>query len=348
MARRTQTLVVASVLALVLAVAGLWMPVPFVTLAPGPVTDTLGQVDGAPLIEIEGRETYPASGRLQLTTVEETPRLNLISALQDWLASDRAVVPSELVRPPGTSQEEIREENTQAMLESQDQATAAALAELGIEPTGTSVAIHDVPEDSPAAGLLQRGDIITAVGGVPVTDQQGLRDEIAKVRPGEPVEVTFRRGEETSTVSITTRPATDEPDRPMIGVTTTEKRTYPFTVRIRISDVGGPSAGLMFALGIVDLLTPGDLTGGRTIAGTGTIDTEGKVGPIGGIQQKILGAREAGATVFLVPSANCADAVRMNVDGIQLVTVDSLSGALDALEALRSDSPVPTCAAAED
>ncbi|OAA24928.1 PDZ domain-containing protein [Frankia sp. EI5c] len=348
MGRRAQTLFVASVLTLILAVVGLWMPVPYVTFAPGPVTDTLGKVDGAPLIEISGRETYPTSGSLDLTTVEETPRLNLLGALQDWASSDRAVVPSELVRPPGTSQEEIRQENTQAMLESQDQATAAALSELGITPTGTDVMVHEVPAGSPASGLLRSGDVITAVGGVPITGQESLLAEISKVAPGDAVEVTYRRDDRTAAVKITTRAATGDPKRAMIGVTTTEKRSYPFTVKIRISDIGGPSAGLMFALGIVDLLTPGELTGGKTIAGTGTIDSSGAVGSIGGIQQKILGAEQAGATIFLVPKENCVDAVRIGPDQLRLVEVTSLSGALDALETLRKDpasTAVPTCPA---
>lgn len=347
MGRRTQTLLVASVLTLALAIVGLWLPVPYVTFAPGPVTDTLGEVDGAPLIEIQGRETYPTSGSLELTTVEETPRLNLLGALQDWVSSDRAVVPSELVRPPGSTQEEIRQENTQAMLDSQDQATAAALSELGIAPTGTSIVVHEVPPASPAANLLRSGDVITDINGVDITSQDVLREQIGRVKPGDPVQVTYRRDGKTSTVKVTTRPATDDAKRPMIGVTTTEKRTYPFTVRIRISDIGGPSAGLMFALGIVDLLTPGALTGGSTIAGTGTIDSGGEVGPIGGIQQKILGAEEAGASVFLVPKGNCVDAVRMESD-LRLVEVTDLSGALDALDTLRDDpgsTAVPTCSA---
>ncbi|CAI7973612.1 MULTISPECIES: PDZ domain-containing protein [unclassified Parafrankia] len=348
MGRRAQTLFVASVLTLILAVAGLWLPVPFVTFAPGPVTDTLGKVDGAPLIEIDGRRTYPTAGSLELTTVEETPRLNLLGALQDWFASDRAVVPSELVRPPGSSQEQIRQENTQAMIDSQDQATAAALSELGIAPTGAEVVVHEVLSDSPAQGLLRAGDVITSVGGVAITGQDGLREQIGRVKPGEVVEVAYRRDGTAGTGRITTKPATDDPTRPMIGVTTTEKRSYPFTVRIRISDIGGPSAGLMFALGIVDLLTPGELTGGKTVAGTGTIDAAGEVGPIGGIQQKILGAQRAGASVFLVPKGNCADAVRMNTD-LRLVQVTNLSGALDALNTLRAKpdaTNVPTCSAA--
>lgn len=346
MARRTQTLIVASTLSLVLAVVGLWLPVPFVTLAPGPVTDTLSKIEGVPLIEIEGRRTYPTSGRLELTTVEETPRLNLLGALRDWLDPERAVVPRELVQPPGTSQEQIQQENTQAMLDSQDQATAAALTELGIKPTGTAVSVFEVPANAAAAGKLEPGDVVVAVDGTAVSSQQQLRAEIGKVEPGDSVTITFRRdGGEPQDVAVTTRPSPGDPDRPVIGVTTTEKRSYPFTVRIRLSDVGGPSAGLMFALGIVDLLTPGALADGETIAGTGTIDAAGVVGPIGGIEQKVLGARASGATVFLVPSVNCLDARQAAVDGLLLVEVDTLADALDSLEALARDprADVPAC-----
>jgi PDZ domain-containing protein len=346
MARRTQTLVVASVLALVLGITGLWLPVPFVTLAPGPVTDTLGSVKGVTLIDVEGHPTYPTTGKLELTTVEETPRLNLLGALEDWLNGDRAVVPRELIQPPGTSQEQIQQENTSAMLTSQDQATAAALTQLGVRPTGTAVVVLSVPDGSPATDKLQAGDVVTEVDGVAVHSQTQLRDEISKAKPGDDVKITYQRGSDASAITaITTKASPDDPKHPIIGITTTEKPTYPFTVRIRLSDVGGPSAGLMFALGIIDLLTPGgQLTGGRIIAGTGTIDPTGSVGPIGGIQQKILGARSSGATVFLVPADNCADARQMN-SGLRLIRVTNLAGALDALHKLGTpqQASIPSC-----
>ncbi|CAO5250091.1 YlbL family protein [Frankia sp. AgKG'84/4] len=345
MARRTQTLVVTSVLALALLVVGLWLPVPFVTLAPGPVTDTLGSVDGTKLITVDGRRTYPTSGRLELTTVEETPKLNLLGALEDWLSSDRAVVPTELIRPRGSTQEQVQQENAQAMLDSQDQATAAALTQLGVAATGHSVAVFTVPAGSPATGRLAPEDVITKVNGIAVSTQEQLRAEIGKVRPGAPATIDYTRDGKPASVSITTRPATGDAARAMIGITTTEKRTYPFTVRIRLSDVGGPSAGLMFALGIVDLLTPGELTGGKNIAGTGTITADGVVGPIGGIQQKVLGARASGSSIFLVPAANCADARAVGGSAPKLVKVDTLAGALKAVDALRTNpaANVPSC-----
>ncbi|WP_250287013.1 MULTISPECIES: S16 family serine protease [unclassified Frankia] len=346
MTRRIQTLVVASTLSLLLVVVGLWLPVPFVLLSPGPVTDTLGRTDGKPLIEIEGRQTYPTSGRLELTTVEEIPRLNVLGAVRGWLSSDQAVVPRELVQPPGTSEEQIRQENTAAMIDSQDQATAAALRELGVAATGTSVVVYQLGARSPAEGRLLPGDVIVSVNGAAITTQGQLRDEIARVRPGQAVAISYvRDGGAPAQADIMTVPAPDDPSRPVIGIITTEKRSYPFTVTIRLKDVGGPSAGLMFALGIVDLLGPEQLTGGRTIAGTGTIDAAGTVGPIGGIQQKLLGARRSGAVAFLVPAGNCADARESAPGGLRLIRVETLQDAIGDLHAL-ADNPqanVPSC-----
>ncbi|WP_239313686.1 PDZ domain-containing protein [Frankia sp. Cj3] len=336
MTRRIQTLLVASVLALVLTVVGLSLPVPFVMLSPGPVTDTLGRPDGKPLIEIVGRETYPTSGKLELTTVEEVPKLSVLDAVHGWFDTDRAVVPRELLQPPGTSDEEARQENTAAMIDSQDQATSAALGELGITPTGTSVLVQQIMDaSSPAAGKLRVGDVIVSVDGTAVSTPQQVQDAVVRVHPGQPVTVSFiRDGGAPAQTSITTVAARNDPRRPVIGISTMEKRNYPFTVKIKLTDVGGPSAGLMFALGIVDLLTPGQLTNGRTIAGTGTIDAGGTVGPIGGIQQKLLGARRSGAVVFLVPVANCPDARESAPAGLRLVRVETLKGAVRDLTAL--------------
>jgi PDZ domain-containing protein len=346
MTRRIQTLLVASVLTLILVVVGLWLPVPFVQLSPGPVTNTLGQAGNKPLIEIDGRRTYPTTGKLELTTVEEIPKLSLVAAIRGWLNSDTAVVPRDLIQPPGSSEQEVQRENTAAMLDSQDQATAAALKQLGIAPLGRDVVVSDVTPSSPAAGHLRPRDVIVSVNGVAVKTQDQLRAAVTRVRPGQSLTIGYRRGATTGQTTITTAASPDDAGKAMIGVATIEKDIYPFTVNIRLTDVGGPSAGLMFALGIVDLLTPGPLTGGRTIAGTGTIDANGSVGPIGGIQQKLLGARSSGATMFLVPSGNCADARAAAPAGLRLLKVDTLAGAISSLNAVRvtpAAANVPTC-----
>ena len=129
----------------------------------------------------------------------------------------------------------------------------------------------------------------------------------------------------------------------MVGVKVVESYVFPFNVKIRVGDIGGPSAGLMFALGIVDKLTPGNLTGGRFVAGTGEISADGSVGAIGGIQQKMAGARQAGATLFLTPAANCADTAGAVPAGMRLVKVRNLAGAVSALHALEAGRSVPSC-----
>jgi Lon-like protease len=346
MTRRIQTLLVASVLTLVLVVVGLWLPVPFVQLSPGPVTNTLGQVGNKPLIEIDGRRTYPTTGKLDLTTVEEIPKLSLVAAMRGWLSSDTAIVPRDLIQPPGSSEQDVQRENTAAMLDSQDQATAAALKELGITPSGRDIVVSQITPSSPAAGHLKPRDVIVSVDGVAVTTQDELRTAVTRVRPGQKLTIAYRRNGVAGQTALTTTASPDDPGKAMIGVVTVEKDHYPFTVSIRLTDVGGPSAGLMFALGIVDLLTPGALTNGKIIAGTGTIDSDGSVGPIGGIQQKLLGARKSGATMFLVPSGNCADAREAAPSGLRLLKVDTLAGAIDSLDTVRTNpaaTNVPTC-----
>lgn len=331
-------MVVAAVLALGLAIAGLALPVPFVSLSPGPVTDTLGAAGGSPLIQISGHRTYPTSGKLELTTVEEHPSLNLITALHDWFASDNAVIPRELLQPPGTSEKQVQQQNTQDMITSQDAATAAAFNQLGIKPSSASVSVAGFSARSPAAAKLAVGDRILAVNGTAVSTPQQLTAAIGRVKPGQPVKITYQRaGAAPRTVTITTIGAPGQPSRPIIGITPSQKSVYPVTVKIGLKDVGGPSAGLMFAIGIVDKLTPGDLAGGRTIAGTGEIAQNGDVSPIGGIQQKLLGARRSGATIFLVPAQNCAEASQATPTGLRLVKVSRLADALAALTSLRAN-----------
>jgi PDZ domain-containing protein len=224
------------------------------------------------------------------------------------------------------------------MLDSQDAATAAALSQLGIKPASTSVAVGGFSTGSPSAGKLALGDRIVAVNGTAVSTPDQLTAQIGRVKPGQAVRITYQRGGgPRQTVSITTAAAPGDARRPIIGITPTRKSVYPVTVKIGLKDVGGPSAGLMFAIGIVDLLTPGDLAGGRTIAGTGEITQNGSVGAIGGIQQKLLGARRSGATVFLVPADNCPEASQATPKGLRLVKVGTLADALGSLEALRAN-----------
>jgi PDZ domain-containing protein len=163
---------------------------------------------------------------------------------------------------------------------------------------------------------------------------------------GDTVKFTIRRGGADSDVDVATAASPDRTAarKPVVGVVLREKFRFPVTVKISVGDVGGPSAGLMFSLGIYDKLTPDDVTGGKFVAGTGTITPEGQVGPIGGIQQKMIAAHHAGATVFLTPTQNCADAVASDPKGLRLVRVDTMHGALQALSALRTGTgSIPAC-----
>lgn len=346
MSRRAATLAVASVLVLLLATVGSLMPVPYVALMPGPTTDTLGTTDkGVPLVRIEGRTVHPATGHLNFTTVTYRGgpggRIDLFTALRGWLDPDVAIVPEETIFPEDESPEQVDAENTRQMRASQQNAEAAALHELGITYT-TQVLVDAVQKGKPADGRLQAGDEITALDGTKVTTVAQITDAMAKHKPGDKVTLTVQRG---GTARQHTLAAAAGPEnRAVIGVILAEQYKFPFTVDITVGDVGGPSAGLMFSLAIIDKLTPGPLTGGKFIAGTGTITPQGQVGPIGGIQQKMLAARRAGATVFLTPADNCADAAAARPDGLRLIRADTLHGTVQALNDLAAGKTgIPTC-----
>jgi PDZ domain-containing protein len=333
--RRTLTLAVAGFLVVLLSAVAALLPVPYVALEAGPVTNTLGSVGKTPLIRVDGRETYPVSGNLDLTTVHVLggpgSQLGLVTALRGWLDDGIAIVPEDTVYPPGETAEEAEKESAAEMRDSQENATTAALRELGIPVEITSFVL-DVPEGSPSSGQLETGDELVAIDGTPVAGGTQLRELITGHDPGDEVQVTFRRDGAEQTETITTDRAED--GRAIVGITTRDEADYPFTVEIKLEDVGGPSAGLMFALGIVDKLTPGSLTDGAHIAGTGTIDDTGHVGAIGGITQKMLGAKRAGATVFLAPAGNCDEAKETVPDGLRLVKARTLSSAVSSLEQL--------------
>jgi PDZ domain-containing protein len=340
--RRVLTLVLAGVLAVGLALAGAATTVPYVVLQPGPAFDTLGTVNATPVLSIKGRQTYPTDGTLDLTTVSVLDHVSLFEALAGWLSTSEAVVPRELVYPPDQSTDQTDEQNQQAMQQSQDDAIAAALHELGLKGT-TVVSIAGIAKGKPAEGKLQVGDVLTTVDGAKVTDVARLRALLSARPIGATAVVGYLRKGVAGVVTVATVASQDQPQRPVIGIEAAQKTRFPVTVEVMLKDVGGPSAGLMFALGILDKLEPGSLTGGRHVAGTGEITPDGKVGEIGGIQQKMRGAREAGATVFLSPAGNCREAKRAKPGGLTVVKVATLKEALKALATLRAGGTPPTC-----
>jgi PDZ domain-containing protein len=346
MSRRTVTLASAGFLVVLLSAIAALLPVPYVELGPGPTTNTLGSVDGKDLITIDGHQTYPDSGHLNLTTVSvrggPAQRMDLVTALRGWLDDSVAVIPEEQVYPKGQSAKQAEQESNDEMRDSQESATTAALRSLDI-PVPTHAAVADISPGSPASGKLRAGDVIIEADDKAVDGGATLRKIITGHSPGDQVTFAIERNGKPAQVTLTTAKAKD--GRAIVGIGTRDAADYPFTVKIGLKDVGGPSAGLMFALGIIDKLTPGSLTGGAFVAGTGTIDNDGKVGPIGGITQKMIAAKRAGATIFLAPAGDCSEARTSAPDGLHLVKVNDLASAVDSLDALRADpnAKVPAC-----
>jgi len=265
--------------------------------------------------------------------------LNIFQALRAWLDTSEAVVPESELFPPGQTAEQTQQQDTEQMASSQETATAAALTALHI-PYQTQVVVVQTVNGLPARAVLKSGDVIVAVDGRPVTGQSGLSSLITAKPAGTVLHLTVIRGGKTMQVDVASK---NSGGQPVIGVQVQQEYKFPFTVKFSVGDIGGPSAGMMFALGIVDKLTPMNLTGGKFIAGTGEITASGKVLPIGGIQQKMVGARDAGATIFLTPAANCADAKGAVPAGLQIVKVSTLTQAINDLEAIKAHRVVPSC-----
>lgn len=329
-------------------------PSPYAIERPGPVYDVLGKEPGTTkdLIAISGEQTYPTTGKLDMLTVyvDGSPQTQLswIEVAGSWFDSSRAVVPLDEIFPSGQTDKQADQQSTQEMTSSQQSAQAAALTALGIAyQSETTVTVAQVAKGAPADGILQVGDVLTTVNGAPVLSLAQLQKAIIANGTSRPVSLQLTRDGVAKTVDIV--PAlSSETKHPAIGIYTggTSTFTFPFSVTIQLQDVGGPSAGMMLALGIYDKLTPGDLVGGKHIAGTGTIDPDGTVGAIGGIRQKLYGARDDGATWFLAPASNCNEVVGHIPSGIRVVAVKTFSDSLAAVAAIASGTgtaALPTC-----
>lgn len=345
MSRRAVTLLIAALGTAGSLIVAWLVQVPYVALTPGPTYNTLSRLGGKPIIQIIGHRIYPANGHLNMVTVSyeggpgAVPPFNIFSALAAWLSPHDAVVPQSELFPPGQTQQQVIKQDTEEMVGSQQTATAAALCQLGM-PFEVVDTVTRTIRGLPAAGVLRPGDVIKAVDGKPVTCRASGATMIRARPAGARVALTIEREGTTRNVSLATG---QYQGQPVIGINVAESFSFPFQVKISIGDIGGPSAGLMFALAIIDKLTPANLTGGKFIAGTGQIEVGGAVDPIGGIQQKMVAARAAGATIFLTPAANCPDTAGAVPAGLRLVKVSSLSGAIAALLALNQGGPVPTC-----
>ncbi|WP_170323866.1 PDZ domain-containing protein [Cryptosporangium phraense] len=339
MLRRGLTVFVGAILALILSLGMALLPVPYVALGPGPTVNTLGERDGKEIITITGTKTSTSKGHLNLTTVSVSPDLNLGNALVGWFDGSVAVVPRDVVYPPGESREKVNQENAQAFKQSQTSAETSALRELGYP---VKVTVSTVQPDSPSTGKLAAQDILTSVDGAAVTSGQKLRELLGTKKAGQDVKIGYQRGTTKGTATVTLAPGGQD-GRPLLKIETKDEQPHPFQVSFDLDKIGGPSAGLMFALAVIDKIEPEDLTGGIFIAGTGEIDDEGNVGAIGGISQKMFAARRAGATVFLVPADNCLEAKGSAPQGLELVRVQSLDGALGALTQVRAGKHPQGC-----
>ncbi len=341
----TLSILAASVFALV--------PSPYIIEKPGPVYNTLGDVEingkDVPMIEIVDEKTYPTDGALSLLTVSAIGnRANLpnwFEVVSAWLDPSRAVVPLDSIYPPGYSVEDSNAAGRIQMANSQKDAVAAALLELGYDIPRV-VTVGALTEDSAAKGILEPGDIILSVGGSEVTSVADMRKLIAESGAGTPVSILIQRNEQKMVVGVTPKLSDESPPAPVVGVYPSIDYVFPFEVIIQLQNVGGPSGGQMFALGVIDKLTPGELNGGEKVAGTGTIDAAGVVGAIGGIRQKMYGALDAGAIWFLAPQSNCNEVVGNVPEGLRVVAVSTLKDSLAALKAIETGAgleALPKC-----
>jgi Lon-like protease len=339
--RRTAVLGVGAVLLLVFAVVGVLVPVPYVAQVPGPTYNTLGDIAGAPIITVTGRTPNKTSGNLNLTTVGIPQRpLTLARAVEGWFDDEVIVVPREEVYPSGKSEQQTQAENRQEFLTSEQSAKAAALGRLGYPD---KVVVSDLSgSSSPSKGKLQADDAIDSVNGTPTPDQPALAAALAAVPPGSTVPVGYTRDGRSGTATITTGKA-QKGSGSALGVLVIQAPYAPFDVDIKVDDVGGPSAGLMLTLGILDKVGDTDLTGGAVLAGTGTIDQDGTVGPIGGIPLKMIAARNIHAKLFLVPADNCAEAKANAQPGLPMAKVATLDDAVTALADFRAGRTPPGC-----
>lgn len=323
------------------------LPTPYLIERAGPTYDVLGEVAGEQVIQITGTESYESEGMLEILTVsivgkpERTP--NWIEVSLAWMDQSQKVVPVELLYPKDRTTEEVRSESSAMMEVSQQDAIAAALNQLGYE-TPRQVYIAEVVADAAASGKLVAADFVVSINGEGITDLEQLKSIVTSWDEAEPLEVVVNRNGKDITQKIS--PNKDAEGNYRLGILVGYKYDFPVDVKLQLGDVGGPSGGMMFALGIIDRLTPGNLTGGLHIAGTGTIAESGEVGPIGGVVQKLYGAKRAGATVFLAPAANCDEIVGNVPAGLQVVKIETLQEALDALEKLSTNKQVeslPSC-----
>lgn len=337
-----------------LVVAGATIPVNKVIESPGPTWNVLASADsGSDVLTVSGTSTYAATGALRMTTVSVRGcpgyPVSFFEVVAAWLSTSNSVIDRDLVCPSSLSEQQVDAVNTAQMTSSQSAAVVAALMESGLA-TSMSLTVEDVSDEQSSSGL-EKGDVLKAItpqGGTrtEITTYTALRTVLTGTAPGTRVSLEVERGSTTKTLTLTTlAPSTSGTEGSLLGVYLSAHADSDVSATFGLEDVGGPSAGMMFALGIVDEVTPGSMTGGKDIAGTGTIAIDGSVGAIGGIEQKMEGAKEAGSTSFLAPESNCSEVVGHEPAGLSVYAVSTLHEAVTAVQAIAAGdtSGLRTC-----
>ena len=322
---------------------GISLAVPYAAEGPGPMFNTLGDVDGTPVIDVEGAQLDETAGNLNMTTVSVRTNMTLAQAIGRWLGAGDTIVPISQVLPPEHSQEDVEEANKAAFVASEASATVAAMHFLG---RPTSVVVHDTVKDAAAEGHLSPGDVITSVDGKNVTQPSEIQGIVRSHAPGDSLHITVLRDGAVVASDVTLGTSAEDESVPQLGILMTSAPADGVKVSYNLNDVGGPSAGMMFSLAVIDKLSPGELNGGKFVAGTGTIDEAGNVGPIGGIEHKLKAARDAGAEIFLAPAGNCDEVLRTNTHGMAVASVATLDDAVRAMQDFSEGSDVTSCRSA--
>ena len=321
---------------------------------PAGVHDTLGEIDGAPVVHVEGLKTYETSGTLDFLTiiVDGGPRSKVTG--WDWLMAELDpsvdVYNAADIYPPNVTAQEIQEQNVQLMDQSQMGAAVVALRAIDVE-VPEKVKVAQIIKGAPAADAVEVDDEILQVDGTEIKNPEDVRVKLQEFEPGTEVTFTLLRDGKKQDIQVPTGPSEPDPLDPkapvrtVIGVYLASDFDLPYEVTIDAGNVGGPSAGMMFSLAIYDKITPGALTGGLNFAGTGTINSDGSVGGIGGIHQKLYAAQRAGVDYFLAPAANCDEVVGHIPDGLKVAKIENFDQARDLVEALGKgeDVPLPSC-----
>jgi len=348
--RRVIAASIAGAAVVVLTALLFFVHVPYAILSPGPVCNTVGagnrtcpSVSGQSLIKVTPASAdHPSGSQLGFTTVSvRNGEPSAAEALGAWLTSSKAVVPAEVITPPGKTQQQVDKRNRQDMQNAQDAAILAA------EQAVYGVQVDRVQAGFPAAGVLRVGDVVQSIDGTPVYSAAGILAVSSSKDRTRTFRLDIRRGGQAQQVTLGRKPSADGSGRLVFGVELgSVKSTAKVQITLDPAVIGGPSAGLMFSLGVYDRLTAGNVTGSTVVAGTGTIDAAGQVGPIGGIQQKMYAATHAfHARVFLAPAGDCADTKGAVPRGLQVVKIVTIDDALHALAAVRMGrtAGLPAC-----